>query len=121
MNLRADPVDRRRLAVAGDRAVGAHMRAPAALGVRQFRAGGDETGLHEAGEGHARLGALAGGHAQHVGLQRLDRQDAVERRLDVVVLAFDADEVAPQPLGDGSRGSRAEERVEDRVTRPRGG
>src|SRR5690606_14892360 len=113
LHLCPDAVDRARMAVADDGAVGAHGGAIAPLAVIELGARRDQTLLDQRAEGDARFGALGACGLEGIGVARLDRGDAFQGRVDIVALALDADEVASELLGHGAGCARAAERLEN--------
>ena len=92
----------------------------APLGVRELRAGRDEARVHEAGEGDARLAPLGGRGGQRRRIERLDRVDARLRGVGIGVIAFDAEVIPAQALGDRPGRAAAKKRIEHEVAGVRG-
>src|SRR5580704_17114831 len=97
---RADTVDRTDGLAKGNRAVRAHERLVATLGVDELGAGRDQSALDQARERNPRR--LAGGHERGKRLrrQRLGPRDALFGGLRVGVLALDADKTSTEALRD---------------------
>src|SRR5687767_15769682 len=105
---RPDSVDRSRLAIMLDRAVGPDPGQPAPLRVGQGCPRLDHPDLDEDAVRHPRLSPLRG-HRLHRALVELEgRGDALARDPDIAFLALDPDPLPAQPPGDGAGRAGAE-------------
>src|SRR5947209_5147654 len=98
----ADLVDRPGVSLAGNRAVGADARRPAAFRVHKVHTGRDQTALDQQTEGDTRLLPPVENRFHRAFIQLKRRIDPFARDLDVGRLALDPDPAAAQPARDGS-------------------
>src|SRR5262245_6232377 len=117
LHLRADFVDRALRPGAGDRAVGPHFRLVPRRRVVERGPRRDQPKLDQCAERDALLGPLSFRHLKRGWVAGFERTKPRPRRLGVSLVAFDADERSPQPLGHDRSGARAEKRIEHDIAR----
>src|SRR5690606_767082 len=86
-------VDRSGMFAGADRAIGANDRAPAPVPVVQFRSGLHESAIEERSKGDTRFAALRDEGRQLTLPQRRDGRNPRPGRIDILLLALDADEM----------------------------
>src|SRR6185369_9213580 len=112
-----DLVDRARMRVAGDRAVGADRCGPAAPGIGQPGAGRHEAAFDQHAEGDARLLAPVGDGLHRTLIERQGRGNPLARNLHIGRLALDPDPAPAEPPRHRAGRAGSEERIEDHVAR----
>ena len=111
----ADLVDRPGAIGGNQRAVGPDLGMPAPARIEQHVSRLQQALLDHPTEGDAGLGPLRGGNHQIQILRMFDRTYPFFRQRRIVRVGLDADEAAPELLGDRARRAGAEERVEDDI------
>src|SRR3546814_8905594 len=91
------------------------------LRIGQHRSRRDQPAFDQSAERDARRSFRSHHHLHRALVERQSHLDALLRRGDIVVLALDADLMAPEALRDRARSAGAEEGIEDHVAGVRTG
>ena len=115
--MRANLMDRAFDIVADQRSVCTNLGLVALVHGIKLLARAQHPAFDQLAKRDARFGAFAGADFQRFAVELAHLRDALLSHLAIAFLAFNADELAPQHLGDGTGRASAKERVKDHIAR----